>query len=138
MMISSKGRYALRVMLDLAQHEQEGYLSLKEISQRQDISMKYLEQIVALLNKGGMLESRRGKDGGYRLARRPAEYPISEIIGLTEGSLAPVACLEQGNGCERSAHCMSLPLWVRLDAIIEGYLSSVSLQDLLDGKLPPA
>lgn len=138
MMISSKGRYALRVMLDLAQHEQEGYLSLKEISQRQDISMKYLEQIVALLNKGGMLESRRGKDGGYRLARRPAEYPISEIIGLTEGSLAPVACLDCGEepACPRSRQCRTLPMWQELDRRIDAYLESVTLKDLLEQETP--
>ena len=138
MMISTKGRYALRVMLDLAQHAEDGYLSLKAISERQGISMKYLEQIVAILQKGGLLLSRRGKEGGYCLSRKPAQYPISEIVNLTEGTLAPVACLEDGKAaCTRSGHCMSLPLWVQLDAVIEGYLSSVTLQDLLDGNLPP-
>ena len=98
MMVSTKGRYALRVMLDLAMQEQEQYISLNDIAVRQRISMKYLEAIVALLNKAGLLQSRRGKDGGYRLARKPWEYPISEILKLTEGTLAPVACME-GDGC---------------------------------------
>lgn len=137
MMVSTKGRYALRVMLDLAMQEQEQYISLNDIAVRQRISMKYLEAIVALLNKAGLLQSRRGKDGGYRLARKPWEYPISEILKLTEGTLAPVACME-GDGCgfecELRANCLTRPMWQKLDSIIDGYLSGVTIQDLMEGK----
>lgn len=137
MMVSTKGRYALRVMLDLAMQEQEQYISLNDIAGRQRISMKYLEAIVALLNKAGLLQSRRGKDGGYRLARKPWEYPISEILKLTEGTLAPVACME-GDGCsfecELRANCLTRPMWQKLDNIIDGYLSGVTIQDLMEGK----
>ena len=126
MMVSTKGRYALRVMLDLAMQKQEEYVSLNDIAQRQKISMKYLESIVGMLNKAGLLQSRRGKDGGYRMARRPEEYPVSEILKLTEGTLAPE--------CELLANCLTRPMWNRLDEIIDEYLSSVSIQDLLDGR----
>lgn len=108
MMVSTKGRYALRVMLDLAMQKQEEYVSLNDIAQRQKISMKYLESIVGMLNKAGLLQSRRGKDGGYRMARRPEEYPVSEILKLTEGTLAPVSCMDgEGCGpeCELLANC---------------------------------
>ena len=109
MMVSTKGRYALRVMLDLAMQKQEEYVSLNDIAQRQKISMKYLESIVGMLNKAGLLQSRRGKDGGYRMARRPEEYPVSEILKLTEGTLAPVSCMDgEGCGpeCELLANCL--------------------------------
>lgn len=136
MMVSTKGRYALRVMLDLAQQDQDAYISLKSISERQKISMKYLEAIVAMLNKAGLLKSLRGKDGGYRLARLPQEYPVGEILKLTEGTLAPVACLETGCNadCELSASCLTRPMWQRLDGIIDEYLSGVTLADLLEGR----
>ena len=110
MMVSTKGRYALRVMLDLAMQKQEEYVSLNDIAQRQKISMKYLESIVGMLNKAGLLQSRRGKDGGYRMARRPEEYPVSEILKLTEGTLAPVSCMDgEGCGpeCELLANCLT-------------------------------
>lgn len=136
MMVSTKGRYALRVMLDLAQQNKDAYISLKSISERQKISMKYLEAIVALLNKAGLLNSQRGKDGGYRLSRAPGEYPVSEILKLTEGTLAPVACLEEGCNadCALSANCLTRPMWQRLDGIIDEYLSGVTLEDLLHGR----
>lgn len=136
MMVSTKGRYALRVMLDLAQQEGDAYISLKSISKRQQISMKYLEAIVAMLNKAGLLMSQRGKEGGYRLARAAKDYPVSEILKLTEGTLAPVACLETGCSleCELSASCLTRPMWQRLDQIIDEYLSGVTLADLLEGK----
>ncbi|MDO4293973.1 MAG: RrF2 family transcriptional regulator [Eubacteriales bacterium] len=137
MMVSTKGRYALRVMLDLAMQKPEQYISLNDIAKRQQISMKYLEAIVALLNKAGILQSRRGKDGGYRLARSPKEYPVSEILKLTEGTLSPVACMEEegcGPDCGLLANCLTRPMWNKLDSIIDAYLSSVSLQDLLDGR----
>lgn len=136
MMISTKGRYALRVMIDLARQEKNEYISLKAISERQQISMKYLEAIVAVLNKAGFLQSLRGKDGGYRLAKEPAQYTIGAILKLTEGSLAPVACLEGcDNVCQSSDGCITLPLWQKLDGIIDNYLESITLEDLLFGKV---
>lgn len=133
MMISTKGRYALRVMIDLAQNQKEGYISLKDVAERQDISMKYLEMIVSLLNKGKMLESHRGKSGGYRLAKKPDEYTIGSILDVTEGGLAPVYCLEEGaERCERAGDCITLPLWKKLDEVINNYLESVTLEDLLE------
>lgn len=136
MMVSTKGRYALRVMLDLCQHQKEGYISLKTIGERQDISVKYLEMIVSILSKSGLVRSMRGKEGGYCLARRPAEYNVGEILTLTEGSLAPVACVECGGDvCQRAEICLTLPLWRRLDGLIDGYLKSVSLEDLLQGRV---
>ena len=113
MMVSTKGRYALRVMLDLAMQEPEEFISLKSISDRQKISMKYLESIVGMLNKAGLLLSQRGKDGGYRLSRRPSEYPVGEILKLTEGSLSPVSCLEEGcqSTCNQEVACLTRPLW---------------------------
>ena len=136
MMISTKGRYALRVMIDLAKQEKNEYISLKAISERQQISMKYLEAIVSVLNKAGFLQSLRGKDGGYRLSKEPAQYTIGAILKLTEGSLAPVACLEGcDNVCQSSDGCITLPLWQKLDGIIDNYLESITLEDLLCGKV---
>ncbi len=136
MMISTKGRYALRVMIDLAKQQDSEYISLKEISERQQISMKYLEAIVSVLNKAGFLKSLRGKDGGYKLSRKPSEYTIGEVLKLTEGSLAPVACLEGCDTvCQSSDGCITLPLWQKLDGIIDSYLESVTLEDLLCGKV---
>ena len=135
-MISTKGRYALRVMIDLAQNDTGEYISLKDVAQRQGISMKYLEMIVSLLHKGHMVESQRGKSGGYRLIREPSEYTIEAILKLTEGTLAPVNCLGNDvNSCERAENCITLPLWKRLDDVIGNYLNSVTLQDLLDGNV---
>ena len=136
MMISTKGRYALRVMIDLAQNNTGKFISLKDVANRQDISMKYLEMIVAILNKGKLLESQRGKAGGYRLVKNTEQYTIGEILNLTEGTLVPVNCLEKnGKTCEKAQECMTLPLWQKLDAVIEDYLNSVTLQDLIDKKL---
>lgn len=136
MIVSSRGRYALRVMIDLARQDSEELISLKDIAERQDISMKYLELIVRTLNKGGLLISGRGKKGGYRLKKSPEEYSISEILKLTEKSLAPVNCGMIGEeGCERAASCITLPMWKRLDGIIDEYLSGVTLKDLLDGNV---
>ncbi len=123
MMVSTKGRYALRVMLDMALQPPEEYISLKEISMRQGISLKYLEAIIAILNKQGFFDSQRGKLGGYRLNRTPAEYTAGEILRLTEGSLAPVSCLDVGcTDCNQSPSCMTMNLWQKLDGIIGGYL----------------
>ena len=131
MMVSTKGRYALIVCLDLAQQDPEAYISLREVAQRQNISMKYLESIVAMLNRAGLVRSLRGKGGGYRLSRELKDYSVGEIVRLTEGSLAPVSCLEGENTCPRADKCLSLPVWEKLDTLINDYLDSVSLADLL-------
>lgn len=132
MLVSTKGRYALRVMLELAQFGGDGYLPLTEIAERQDISVKYLESIISVLSKAGLVDGVRGKGGGYRLNRKPEEYSVGEILKLTEGSLAPVACLDcKPNKCERSESCKTLPMWEKLDEIICDYLNSVTLADLL-------
>ena len=139
MVISTKGRYALRMMLDLAQQDPEAYSSLKSVAQRQDISIKYMEAIAAHLNRAGLVISQRGKEGGYRLARPANEITVAEVLHSAEGSLAAVACLEldgQGNAaCERAAHCLTLPLWRRLDGIMDEFLSGVTVQDVLDGNV---
>ena len=133
-MVSTKGRYALTVMTDLARLAGDDYVSLAEIAEKENLSMKYLESIIAILNKGGMLNSARGKNGGYKLARDPSDYNISEILLLTEGSLAPVNCImQEGIQCEKAASCSTLPLWAGLDKVIETYLSGITLQDILDG-----
>lgn len=135
MKISTKGRYALRMMLDLAMNQGDGYVSLKEIAERQQISKKYLEQIVPLLNKSGILRTNRGYQGGYRLARPASEYTVSEILELTEGSLAPVACLDcEENVCPRKEECITLSMWEGLHKIIKDYLSDITIQDLIDSK----
>ena len=135
MMISTKGRYALRVMLDLA-GQAEGYLSLKEIADRQQISVKYLESIAAILNRSGLVRSQRGKDGGYCLARPAGEITAAEVLRLTEGTLSPVACPTlEGNPCQRAETCKTLPLWRVLDETIDRTLSSVTLEDLLRGQI---
>lgn len=135
MKISTKGRYALRVMIDLAKHKEEGYISLKEVAERQEISMKYLEMIVGILNRAGFLMSQRGKSGGYMLAKEAREYTVGAILKLTEGSIAPVSCLDQERMlCERAADCTTLPLWKGLNRVIQEYLDSVTLQDLIDKK----
>ena len=123
MKISTKGRYALRMMLDLAIHQNEGFVSLKDIADRQGISKKYLEQIVPLLNRTGMLRTNRGYQGGYRLAKSPDAYTVGEILRLTEGDLAPVACL-QGD--------TTLPVWKGLYHVINDYLDHITLQDVLN------
>ena len=132
MLISTKGRYALRVMLELAERADGGEaVPLASIAERQSISEKYLEGILAVLSKAGVVDGRRGKGGGYRLNRAPGDYSVGEILRLTEGSLAPVACLEGGRKkCARAGQCRTLPLWERLNELICGYLDSVSLADL--------
>ncbi len=136
MMISTKGRYALRVMIDLAQNGDENFVSLKDVAERQNISMKYLEMIVSMLNKGNMVRSQRGKTGGYKLAKTPSEYTVGEILILTEGTLAPVMCLEEGaEACERAKDCVTLPLWKELNHIIDKYLDSVTLDDVINKRI---
>jgi len=132
MMISTKGRYALRVMIDLAEHEGGGPIPLKEIAQRQEISEKYLESILKALVREGLLKGFRGKGGGYCLTRPPEAYTVGDILRLTEDSLAPVACLEgDGTACSRAAECRTLPLWRRLDDLIGGFFDSVTLAELM-------
>ena len=131
MRISTKGRYALRVMVDLAEQDPERFVRLQEIADRQGISEKYLEGIVVKLSRAGDLVSARGKGGGYRLSRELKDYSVGEIVRLTEGSLAPVSCLEGENTCPRADKCLSLPVWEKLDTLINDYLDSVSLADLL-------
>ena len=133
MLISTKGRYALRVMIELASHDKNEFVPLITIAKKQDISEKYLESIIVVLSKNGVIDGMRGKGGGYRLNRDPKDYTVGEILRLTEGSLAPVACLDsKPNKCERAATCRTLPLWEKLDTIICNYLDSVSLEDLID------
>lgn len=131
MMISTRGRYALRVMIELAERYEEGFVSLKSVSNNQQISEKYMESIISLLVKNGFVEGVRGKGGGYQLTRPADEYTVGSILTVTEGSLAPVACLEKGDGeCQRSCDCKTLPIWQNLDKIINEYLESVKLSDL--------
>ena len=131
MMISTKGRYALRVMVDLAEHQGEGYLPLRDIATRQEISEKYLESILTVLVQNRLLEGLRGKGGGYRLTRPPEQYTVGEILRLTEGNFSTVACLEPGSGqCSRMGQCRTLPVWRNLDKIVNEYLDSVTLADL--------
>lgn len=132
MMISTRGRYALRVMIDLAEQDSISYIPLKDIVERQNISKKYLESIMSVLSKNGLVDGVHGKGGGYRLNRPAAEYKIGEILRLTEGSLAPVACLECGAApCERTENCRTLPMWSRLNEMISHYLDNVSIADLM-------
>ena len=131
MLISTKGRYALRVMIDLAEHQGEGFIPLKVIAQRQEISEKYLESIIKLLVKSRLLSGVRGKGGGYQLTRAPDQYTVGTVLRLTEESLAPVACLEQGaDACPRAAVCPTLSLWQGLDKVINDYLDHVTIAEL--------
>ncbi len=133
MKISTRGRYALRFMIDLALHGNGDYIALKDVSSRQGISIKYLEQITSLLSKFGLLSSVRGPQGGYKLAKDSSDYTVGEILRITEGSLAPVACLEsEQNLCEKKDVCHTLPLWEGLSRVINDYLDSVTLADLVN------
>lgn len=133
MKISTRGRYALRLMIDIGLNDQEAPVRIKDIAQRQEISEKYLEQIVSVLNKAGFVRSSRGPQGGYRLARAPQDYTVGEILTLIEGSLAPVACLETPvNECPREAVCPTLLLWKKIDDAVHEVVDSVTLEDLLE------
>lgn len=132
MLVSTKGRYSLRVMIDLAEHQTEDYIPLRTVAERQGISEKYLEGIIKLLVKEKLLTGLRGKGGGYRLTRAPEQYTVYSILALTEDSLAPVACLEKGaDTCPREAECRTLPLWQGLDQVIRSYLEGITLADLM-------
>ena len=130
MMVSTKGRYALRIMVDLAENQEGGPVSLKDIAERENIGIKYLEIIVSSLNKNGLLKSVRGKNGGYMLNREPADYTISSILNAAEGSLAPVACVSDGD-CKNAPSCKTYVLWKELDDVNEDVLSSKALADIL-------
>jgi len=136
MMISTRGRYALRMMLDLAENQKDGYVALKDIAERQHISKKYLEQIIPVLNRGNLLQTTRGYQGGYRLARKPEDYTVGDILHATEGSLAPVACLDgDTNPCNYQDVCATLYVWDGLDRVVADYLNGITLKDILDKKL---
>ena len=131
MMISTKGRYALRLMIDMAERRNDGYLPLKEIAQRQEISEKYLESIIKILVQNRVLVGLRGKGGGYRLVKEPTEYTVGDILRLTEGSLAPVACLDGDMGCcSRESECRTLPMWKGLNKVVNEYLDGITIADL--------
>lgn len=137
MLVSTKGRYALRVMIDLTEHPADGFVPLKEIAQRQEISEKYLESIIKLLVKAGLLQGLRGKGGGYRMAIAPERLTVGRVLKLTEGSLSPVACLEENaSPCLRSPDCRTLPLWQGLEKVIDEYLGSVTIADLAKADEP--
>lgn len=132
MLISTKGRYALRVMIDLAEHQSDNYIPLKEVAQRQEISEKYLESIIKLLVKANLLTGLRGKGGGYKLTMSPEQYTVGTILRLTEDSLAPVSCLDPGAApCQNAAACRTLAMWQGLDKLIHEYLDSFTVADLI-------
>ncbi len=136
MLVSTRGRYAIRMVLELSTHGEDEKVSLSELSEKQDISLKYAESIVALLVKEGILESYRGKFGGYRLSRPASDISVGEILKLTEDSLAPVACLDcKPNRCPKKRKCRTLPMWSRLNDIISDYLFSVSIEDIRNGNV---
>lgn len=133
MRISTRGRYALRMMLDLALHNSGEYITLKDISARQEVSVKYLEQIVSVLSKAGMLKSVRGPSGGYKLTKSPEQYTVGDILRVTEGSLAPVACLDSPqNDCPRAETCATLDFWQELYDAVRGVVDKTTLADLAD------
>ena len=132
MLVTSRGRYALRVMIDLAEHSNGEYVAMKEVARRQDISLKYLERILPALVKAKMVEGVHGKGGGYRLTRKPKEYTVGEILRLTEGDLAPVGCLEcKGEDCPLKPTCRTLPMWEKLDTMVNEYFDSITIDDLM-------
>ena len=132
MLVSTKGRYALRVMIDLAEHQSDGFIPLKVIAERQEISEKYLENIIKLLVKAKLLTGLRGKGGGYQLTKAPEQYTVESILRITEDSMAPVACLEPGAAaCPRAAECRTLSMWQGLDKLITEYFANITLADLM-------
>ena len=130
MKISTKGRYALRIMIDLSLNNNGNFISLSDIAKRQEISNKYLEQIIAMLNKAGYLETARGNTGGYKLARKPSEYKVGDILRATEGDLVPIGCVK-GEECLRKENCKTFSFWQGLDNVINTYIDSKTLEDLI-------
>lgn len=134
MLVSTRGRYAIRVMIDLAEHMNGKYIPMKEIADRQDVSLKYMTKIMQALTKSGMLDGQHGKGGGYKLNRDPEEYRVGNILRLTEGTLAPVACLDETDcKCDRSFECRTRPMWNELDKLISEYLDGITIADLMEG-----
>ena len=134
MLVSTRGRYAIRVMIDLAEHMNGKYIPMKEIADRQDVSLKYMTKIMQALTKSGMLDGQHGKGGGYKLNRDPEEYRVGDILRLTEGTLAPVACIDETDcKCDRSFECRTRPLWNELDTLISEYLDGITIADLMEG-----
>lgn len=132
MMISTRGRYALRVLIDLAEHYSGKYIPMKDVAKRQELSLKYIERIMPVLSKNKLVEGVHGKGGGYRLSKNPKDYKVGEILRLTEGNLAPVACLEcDAKPCERAEKCPTLPMWTELHKMVNSYFDGITLQDLL-------
>ena len=133
MKISTKGRYALRMLLELALHQEDGFIALKDIAESQSISKKYLEQIVPLLSRAGLLKTNRGYQGGYMLDKHPDAYTVGEILRVIEGNLAPIPCLEHPeNACARAEQCMTLYVWEGLYKTINEYVDGITLQDIMD------
>ena len=134
MLVSTRGRYAIRVMIDLAEHMNGKYIPMKEIADRQDVSLKYMTKIMQALTKSGMLDGQHGKGGGYKLNRDPEEYRVGDILRLTEGTLAPVACIDETDcKCDRSFECRPRPMWNELDKLISEYLDGITIADLMEG-----
>ena len=134
MKISTKGRYALRIMLDIATESKGGYVSVKAISDRQNITVKYMEQIISPLLKAGYLKSYRGNSGGYKLAMEPERYRVGDIITLMEGSVSPSACVSEGEACPMMRQCLTRDFWVGLDKVVNDYMNSKTLKDLMPRK----
>lgn len=138
MMISTRGRYALRVLIDLAEHQNGEYLPMREVADRQGISLKYLERILPLLTGARLVEGIHGKGGGYRLTREPSQYRVGEILRLTEGDLAPVACLSRGAApCKRAPHCRTLPMWEKFYSMTNDYFDGITIADLMGAETAP-
>lgn len=136
MKISTKGRYALRMIVDLAIHQGQNFITLNDIAKRQNISKKYLEQIIVLLNSLKIFKANRGFQGGYKLAIEPKDISVASVLKITEGSINPVACLDDNpNACERCQECYTLPVWKGLSEVINNYLENISIQDILDNKV---
>ena len=133
MLVSTRGRYAIRVMIDLAEHRHGKFIPMKEIADRQEVSLKYMTKIMQALTKSGLLDAQHGKGGGYKLNREPADYRVGDILRLTEGTLAPVACLDVTDcRCDRAAECRTRPMWNELDRIINEYLDGITIADLME------
>lgn len=136
MIVSTRGRYAIRVLLDLANNSKDEYIPMKEVAQRQEVSLKYLEKIMPILVKEKLIEGVHGKGGGYKLTKKPEEYIIGDIIRLTEGTLAPVACLEcDAPACDKREKCLTVPMWSKLNDIINEFFDGITLADLLNKKI---
>lgn len=136
MMISTRGRYALRVLMDLAENQGKGYIPMKSVAERQELSLKYIERIVPVLVKNGLVEGVHGKGGGYRLVKKPSEYRVGDILRLTEGDLAPVACLECGAApCEKASECKTLPMWKEFYTLVNNYFDGITLSNLINSNI---